>query len=195
MKPRPRSMARAIPAALVGCLVLAASTLAKEAPADAPSRSQGEEAYLVVHSVLESPRCRNCHPIGDAPLHGDIGVPHTMNVTRSSPPSGLPCTTCHRSENGKAPGSPPGVPNWHMPSLEHPMVFQGKSPHELCVQLKDPSLNGGRSGEALAEHMRHDPLVLWGWAPGPGRTVPRVSHEAFAKAAATWVREGMPCPP
>jgi hypothetical protein len=118
-----------------------------------------------------------------------------MNVTRQSPPSGLPCTTCHRAANGTAPGSPPGVPGWHMPSREMPMVFQGKSPHDLCEQLKDPARNGGRSGEALAEHMGHDPLVLWGWSPGPGRSAPRVPHDVFAKAAETWVHEGMPCPP
>jgi hypothetical protein len=188
-----RSPLRRVSAVALLALPVLVGTITREAPAEGPSR--GEAAYLVVHEVLVSPRCRNCHPVGDAPLHGDQGVPHSMNVTRASPPAGLPCTTCHRAANGTSLGSPPGVPGWRMPSREMPLVFQGKSPHELCEQLKDPARNGGRSGEALVEHMGHDPLVLWGWSPGPGRSTPRVPHEVFAKAAETWVHEGMPCPP
>lgn len=170
-----------------------ALTFAWRAPAQ--SVPEGEAAYLVVHRVLTSPRCQNCHPIGDAPLHGDVGVAHSMNVTRKSPESGMPCTTCHRAKNGTTPGSPPGVlPEWRMPSREHPLVFQGKTPHELCEQLKDPERNGGKSLPGLVEHVEHDTLVLWGWAPGPGRTVPPVSHQTFVKAMETWTKAGAPCP-
>ncbi len=184
---------RAPLALLVAGLVLAGATHTRTSPADAPS--PGEVAYGTLHAVLLSPRCRNCHPQGDAPLHGDDGAPHSMNVSRASPPAGLPCTTCHRTQNGKIPGSPPGVPNWHMPPKDMPLVFEGKRPRELCEQLKDPTRNGGRVGDAVIEHLRHDPLVLWAWAPGPGRAPPPVSHAAVVKAAQTWVEAGMPCPP
>ena len=168
---------------------------APTAPTAAQGQGEGETAYLVVHRVLMSPRCMNCHPSGDAPLHGDVPVPHTMNVTRKSSESGMACTTCHRAKNGTREGSPPGVfPEWRMPTREHPLVFQGMSARGLCEQLKDPARNGGKTLAALVEHVGHDSLVLWGWAPGPGRTLPPVSHEAFVKAFETWVKTGAPCP-
>ena len=52
------------------------------------------------------------------------------------------------------------------------MVFQGRTPGELCRQLKDPKLNGGKTGEQIVEHISKDPLVLWAWNPGEGRTMP-----------------------
>lgn len=164
-------------------------------PAPADDAPTGTAAYMVVYRVLQSPRCRNCHPAGDAPLHGDEGLPHSMNVSRKSVEAGLQCTTCHRQKNGAVPHSPPGVsPEWKMPGRTHPMVFEGKSAHDLCEQLKDPSKNGGKSLPELAEHLGHDPLVLWGWAPGPGRTVPPVPHAEMARAAKAWIDAGAPCP-
>ncbi len=200
--------ARALGAGLLAALTL--GSLVSPAPADEPEKSPrveaarpvsiadvaaGEAAYLVIHRVLLSPRCMNCHPSGDAPLHGDVAVPHSMNVSRKSVEAGLVCTTCHRSKNGAVPHSPPGVtPEWRMPTRDQPMVFQGKSPHDLCEQLKDPARNGGKSLSELAEHMGHDPLVLWAWAPGPGRSVPPIPHAELARAAETWTHAGAPCP-
>jgi hypothetical protein len=50
-----------------------------------------------------------------------------------------------------------------------------------------------RTGEAVVEHMKTDPLVLWGWNPGAGRTTPPLSHEKLVEALDAWVRAGMPC--
>jgi hypothetical protein len=46
--------------------------------------------------------------------------------------------------------------------------------------MKDPTSNGGRrTGEEVIEHMKSDPLVLWAWSPGGGRTTPPLSHPVF----------------
>src|SRR5229473_1575219 len=53
---------------------------------------------------------------------------------------------------------------------------------------------GRRAGEAVIEHMKSDPLVLWAWNPGAGRTTPPLSHEKLVEALEAWVSAGMPCP-
>ncbi|HWN70773.1 MAG TPA: hypothetical protein VNM90_24195, partial [Haliangium sp.] len=130
----------------------------------------GRAAFDDVFRVLLSPRCRNCHPAGDAPLHGDAGVPHAMNISRRSAEVGLACTACHRERNSAIPGAPPGAPGWHLPGRETPMVFEGHTPASLCQQLKDPAATGGRDLDDLVDHVEHDPFVLWGWQPGSGRS-------------------------
>ncbi len=158
------------------------------------SEEDGARHFVEIARVLQSPRCRNCHPSGDAPLHGDTASPHSMNVSRVSVASGLGCTTCHRSENQEAEHAPPGVPGWRMPPADTPMVFEGLTPAELCARLKDPKKNGGRSPEALRDHMDHDALVLWAWSPGAGRTVPPLTHDALMTHVKRWVEAGAPCP-
>jgi len=165
---------------------------AKEAqPRTAPKT--GEEAFIAIASVLQSPRCMNCHPMGNAPLNGDDSVAHRMNISRDSL-KGLQCNTCHRNENGKTPHSPPGVPGWRLPDPEMPLVFQGHTPHSLCEQMKDPKRNGNRTLPALREHLEHDPLVLWAWSPGPGRTTPPLSQAELVAAVDLWIAKGAPCP-
>ena len=154
----------------------------------------GKEAFGTVYKVLMSPRCMNCHPKGDAPLQYDDSRPHGQNITRLSENNGVPCATCHREKNGTRPGQPPGAPHWHLPPKDVPMVFEGKTPKQLCEQLKDPKQTGGRNVQALIEHVDKDALVLWGWTPGPGRTPVPVSHEQFVEAMKVWASVGAPCP-
>ena len=170
--------------ALAGAALLAEPRAAATDPAD----------FSPIARVLLSPRCMNCHPAGDAPLNGDRGAKHRMNITRASADAGLPCTTCHRGANAPVEHGPPGVPNWRMPPKEHPMVFEGKTPHDLCVALKDPAQNGGKTLAQLEEHFAKDPIVLWGYDPGPGRTVPPVPHEELVHYVTRWVAAGGPCP-
>jgi len=166
--------------------VVVSSPLAADDPALA--------AFGTVYRVLESPRCRNCHPKGDAPLQFDDGRPHGQNISRRSDANGLTCSTCHRAQNGTRPGQPPGAPSWRLPPAATPMVFEARTPAELCAQLKDPAQTGGRDLHALFEHVDKDPLVLWGWSPGPGRTPVPVPQDAFARAFETWIDAGAPCP-
>ena len=39
-----------------------------------------------------------------------------------------------------------------------------------------------------------DPLVLWGWDPGPGRAPVSTSHEELVRALELWVAGGCGCP-
>jgi hypothetical protein len=151
--------------------------------------------FAPIYKVLESPRCQNCHPAGDAPHAGDAGMRHRMNVSRRSPDAGLQCTTCHRAKNASFNHGPPGVVGWRMPPAERPLSFEQRSPHELCVELKDPQKNGGKSLADLHEHFAKDPLVLWAWDPGPGRTAPPLSHADLLKQVDAWIAAGAPCPP
>lgn len=74
------------------------------------------------------------------------------------------------------------------------MIFQGRTPGELCRQLKDPKQNGGRTGEQVIDHIDEHSLVLWGWNPGAGRTIPKMSHKEFSEKMHEWVKKGAACP-
>ena len=74
------------------------------------------------------------------------------------------------------------------------MVFEGLDAKTLCEQLKDPARNGGKDLNALVHHVSTDPLVLWGWSPGPGRTPVPVAHAEFVAAFKGWAGAGAPCP-
>lgn len=155
------------------------------------------QAFAKVYSVLMSPRCMNCHPVGDIPLQGDDSHLHTMAPKRGEDGKGLyamKCSNCHQPKNVPGVHTPPGNPKWHMPPADMKMVFQGKSPHELAKQLVNPEKNGHKSMEDLKEHV-HDTLVVAGWHPGEGRTLPPLSYEEFKAAWLTWIEKGAYAPP
>jgi hypothetical protein len=88
----------------------------------------------------------------------------------------------------------PWVPHWHMPPLTMRMVFEGKSPSDLCRQLKDSQQNGGMTVKAAIEHLEADPLVLRGSVPGDGRSTPPLSHAEFVQKMREWIDKGAACP-
>ena len=155
------------------------------------------KAFMKVYSVLMSPRCMNCHPSGDIPLQGDDSHLHTMNPERGKEGKGIysmKCANCHQPENTPGLHMPPGNPNWHLPPADMKMIFQGRTAHQLAKQIMDPNQNGHKNTEKLIEHA-DDGLVLAGWDPGEGRTVPPMSHEEFKKAWITWIVKGGYAPP
>ncbi len=157
----------------------------------------GKRGFLEVVKVLQSPRCLNCHPAGDRPLQGDQSKPHAQNISRATVAAGVTCQTCHQERNSEyvgVAGGPPGAPKWGLPPAEMPMVFQGKTATQICEQMKDPKQNHGKSLAQLMEHAASDPIVLWGWAPGGKRTLPPLSHDAFAAAFRAWVDSDGACP-
>ncbi len=177
--------------------VIAVAVRADDRQPTAAQIAAGKRAFVDVAKVLQSPRCRNCHPIGDAPLQGDSGRRHAMFISRASTEAGLPCATCHQTRNSEAvgvAGGPPGAPSWDLPPKAFPMVFQGKTVTALCEQLRDPERNHGKTLAQLLDHVAHDALVLWGWSPGGQRTKPPLAHDAFVAAFATWVAGGGACP-
>jgi hypothetical protein len=180
--------------------VAMADTPSSPPPGGAPTAdaiAAGKRAFPDIARVLQSPRCQNCHPSGNAPLQTDRGRPHAMNISRLTVAAGVPCATCHQTRNADQlgiVGGPPGAPRWGLPPAETPMIFEGRTVSALCEQLRDPERNGHRSLPALLEHVAHDPLVLWGWKPGGKRTLPPLDHDAFVAAFTTWVASGGACP-
>ncbi len=183
--------------AIVTTFLLACSGAAFSAGTTSSDSAASARAFASAYKVLLHPRCMNCHPAGDSPLVGDQSMPHPMNVTRGPGgmgKNGLWCSTCHQDQNVPGVHTPPGGPGWQLPPSDIPMVFETRTPRQLCEQLKDPARNGQRSLQEILEHVRTAPLVLWGWTPGGGRTPVPVSHEEFVKQMSEWVEKGASCP-
>jgi hypothetical protein len=163
----------------------------------AQQRDGSMRAFEPIAAVLSSPRCANCHIPDDAPLQGDEGRVHAMSVRRGSDGRGTPamrCTNCHQDTNSPVLHAPPGAPDWRLPPAATPMAWKGLTAGEQCRMLKDTSRNGNKTLRELIEHVGHDRLVLAGWSPGPGRTLPPISHDAFVEHFRTWVDSGAVCP-
>ena len=150
------------------------------------------EAFMQVYKVLMSPRCMNCHPAGDHPLQGDDSHMHIMNVQRGKNGKGiyaLKCANCHQPENTPGLHTPPGNPKWQLPPANMKMVFQGRTPHQLALQIMDYKQNGHKNKEQLLEHAR-DTLVKAGWNMGEGRKPPPLSYDSFLVVWDTWINKG-----
>ena len=133
--------------------------------------------FTEVGKVLTHPRCVNQPPVERGP--DGLGLP------------AMRCPICHQQANFE-PARVPGNPIWHLAPRE--MAWEGKTLGEICAQIKDPARNGGRSLEALVEHIGTDHLVGWAWAPGYGRRpAPGTQKEAGALVEA-WVKTGAVCP-
>jgi hypothetical protein len=86
----------------------------------------------------------------------------------------------------------PGNPRWSLAPIE--MAWEGKTPGEICRQIKDPARNGGRDLALLHEHVAKDELVAWGWRPGAGRQPAPGSQEQFGAIVQAWIDTGAECP-
>jgi hypothetical protein len=155
------------------------------------------KAFMSVYKVLMSSRCMNCHPSGESPLQGDDSHIHTMNVKRGADGKGLyaaRCSNCHQAENTAGLHMPPGNPKWALPPTKTKMVFQGRTPRQLALQILDPKQNGGRTKAQIIDHMANDDLVGWAWHPGDGRKLPPMSRPAFAAQVRLWIAKGAYAP-
>lgn len=156
-----------------------------------------QKAFLQVYSVLMSPRCMNCHPAGDIPLQGDDSHLHLQGVKRGPDGKGLyalRCGNCHQLHNLPGLHMPPGNPKWALPPTNMKMIFQGRTPHQLALQLIDKKRNGGKSIEALVDHITNDSLVLSGWTPAEGLSQPPLTHQQFVKVFNQWINKGAVSP-
>lgn len=184
--------------------------IAIKALAETPSLDKAASiaAFNDVYKVLMHPRCRNCHPSGDAPLQGDTGTPHAFNVKRGADGSGdlIKCGACHQANNLDAPHLPPGAPHpasakkaegeprWRLPAAKMPLVFEGRTPRQLCLQLLNKKTNGNLDHEKLMEHAKEDTFITWGWNPGEGRPPAPGSHAEFVARFSDWLSKGAACP-
>jgi hypothetical protein len=186
--------------ALLGLAALVAACAASRTHqhGDAHARASAHSSsWDTIYDVLQHPRCVNCHPSDGIPKQGDDGRAHAQLV--QSGPEGrgrfaMRCDACHQAHNLEGEHLPPGAPNWHLPDPAMPLVFAGRERGELCRQLRDPAQNGGKTPAQLLEHMAHDPLVLWGWSPGRGRTPVPTPHADFVAAVRAWVASDCDCP-
>jgi hypothetical protein len=193
------ALIRTVTLAILGIalVIFAIANLHAAPDRPAPDAAASAKAFLEVHKVFTSPRCQNCHPAGDAPLQGDDSHVHLQNVKRGKDGHGVSamrCETCHQTTNLAGDHMPPGNPKWGLPSPEHKMVFVGRTPAELCRQLKDPKQTGGRSLRQLLEHVADDELVAWGWNPGDGRALPPLSRSDTVAQMKIWIDGGAACP-
>ena len=163
-----------------------------DAIADRTERSRalfGEASRVLLH-----PRCINCHPAGDTPHQGMQLALHDPPIVRGPADRGVAgneCTTCHQDRNQEL-TRVPGAPEWHLAPIE--MAWVGKTPRQLCEQLKDPQRNGGKTLAQIVDHTAHDKLVAWGWAPGANREPAPGTQQQFGALVAAWVETGAHCP-
>lgn len=151
-----------------------------------------------IGKVLTNPRCMNCHPAGDHPLQGDDSHEHVPPIWRAE--TGhfeVNCSGCHSGKNfslheAATYRSIPGHPRWGFAPLS--MAWEGKSLGDICRQLKDVQLNGGRDLAALQEHIAKDDLVAWGWNPGEGRKPAPGSQQVAGELVQAWIDSGAECP-
>ncbi len=153
--------------------------------------------FVEMSKVMLHPRCANCHPVTGGPTQGDDMHPHEPPVVRGAGigAAGMECFTCHGEKNvefASMEGSIPGANPWHLPPES--MGWAGKTPAELCVQIKDENLNGGRTLADLVEHNGGDHLVNWAWNPGEGRTSAPGDQDTLGALTAAWADAGGHCP-
>lgn len=189
-------------ALMMGILAVSAETAALSgqlATAESFSRitdnaERSAAIFTELGKVLTSPRCVNCHPASDRPRQGNDSHPHQPPVERGADGLGLPamrCSNCHQNANFD-PGRVPGNPNWHLAPRE--MAWEGKTVREICLQIKDPARNGGRSVNDLIDHIGKDTLVGWAWAPGFGRSPAPGTQQIAGALVEAWAHSGAACP-
>ena len=160
----------------------------------AVSAAESLKAWDKIVTVLEDPRCLNCHQV-NSPRQGDTSRLHVPLVVRGEDNMGVPgmrCTTCHSQTGNNPTSGVPGAPAWSLAPLE--MNWQGLSSGEICQQVRDPKRNGNRNAEQLVHHFAEDELVGWGWNPGAGRTPVSMPRDELTQHVKTWLAGGSECP-
>jgi hypothetical protein len=182
-------------AASIAILIFVPRTTGNE---KATAKSYGENdsvaAWEKVATVLQHPRCLNCHQL-QSPLQGDgrrVHIPHVVRGKEDSGVGAMRCGNCHNDMGNNDTSRVPGGPHWKLAPVS--MLWQGLSVGDLCRAVKDPARNGNRTGAMIVEHMETEPLVLYGWNPGRGREPVPMPHEELVKQSKIWVDGGMACP-
>lgn len=200
MRPVDRSLLMAAAAGLAVGLATAGLAVRPSQGQTAPAAAREAAAqahFLRAATVLQHPRCMNCHTSTDFPRQGDGERRHIMQVRRGAADAGapaLPCSSCHQRQNG--PSGVPGSEVWHLAPLR--MAWEGLSAGAICRSLTDPA-RGGMTHEKLIEHLATDHLVAWAWDPGLDlagrpRATPPLSHQDFVETIRQWVANGAACP-
>ena len=151
MSGRKITMSRIAFVAASGWLFLLAMRAPGEGPVAPRDPMAAAAAFEALAPALRNPRCMNCHSTGDCPRQGNDSHRHTMDVRRGPDGNGVnavKCSTCHQDHNTVGARTPPGAPDWHLPSPAMPMIWEGLTDRQLCELLKDPKQNGNRTRRA-----------------------------------------------
>jgi hypothetical protein len=151
-------------------------------------------AWTNIVTVLENPRCLNCHQV-ESPRQGDSRRLHVPLVVRGEDNmgvTGMRCTTCHSQTGNNPTSGVPGAPGWSLAPLEQ--NWQGVSSGDICRQLRDPKRNGNFDADRMITHFGEDELVGYGWHPGPGRTPVPMPRAELVEHVKTWLAGGSECP-
>jgi len=184
-----------VAAACGSCTAFAADLRTPDSFSGIADRAERSRAlFAEAGKVIRSPRCLNCHPVGERPTQGADMHPHSPLVVRGADDKGaigMRCTTCHQSANFES-SSVPGHPLWHVAPKS--MAWQQRSLGQICAQLKDTRRNGGKTMAQIHEHMASDSLVGWAWVPGGTREPAPGTQAQFGALIAAWIETGAACP-
>ena len=150
------------------------------------STERSRALFTEAAKVLLHPRCVNCHPADGQPRQGDHSIMHSPPIWSGDDGRGvaaMECVSCHQASNYNE-QKMPGAKDWHLAPSS--MVFLGRNAAQVCAGLKDPKRNGGRTIEKVVEHVAHDGLVAWGFAPGVGRNPAPGTQPLLAGLLAAW---------
>jgi hypothetical protein len=175
----------------LACL-LAAAGAAQTTSGDGTAVAAFERIVPVLHNA----RCMNCHSTGNFPRQGDDSHPHTMQVRRGPDGHGVnavQCSTCHQEHNMPGLHMPPGAPDWHLPSPDMPMVWEGPTDRQLCGLLKNPAQSGHRTVQQIVAHMTTSSGAR-GVASGGGPKSCSDATEEFVANVKDWAAGGAVCP-
>jgi hypothetical protein len=103
----------------------------------------------------------------------------------------MECAACHQDRNLEL-ARVPGAPNWHLAPPE--AAWSGRTPEQICEQLKDAHRNGGKTLQQIVDHAAHDELVAWGWNPGHDREPAPGSQQIYGQLMQGWLDTGAHCP-
>lgn len=159
-----------------------------------PSAADSLAAWDKIATVVQNPRCLNCHQV-NSPLQGDeqrLHVPLVVRGEDNMGATGMRCTNCHSQTGNNLTTGVPGAPHWSLAPLEQ--NWQGLSAGDICRQIRDPERNGNRNAEQLVSHFTEDHLVGWGWNPGPGRKALPMPRAELTEHLKTWLAGGSECP-
>ena len=175
--------------------VLVAGALTLCAPlVHAADKDRGLRAFAAMMKVMAHPRCLNCHQ----DTHPRVRTGRRIHLPRLKigddgfGVGGNRCSICHSDENNLLTRIP-GAAGWRMPP--YTMSWNGLQPGDICENIKDKEMNGGRDLAGLIDHLEHDTLVIWAWSPGTPRQPAPTSHREFVDLTRAWVASGAPCPP
>lgn len=184
-----------------------AETTQIEPPAEGSvTTEKALEAWSRIFEVTSHPRCSNCHvgpsniPMWSGPNYGKAR-PHGMNINAGESRIGAEtvlCSTCHTTKSEdwqKANETPHAAPrvamDWRLAPVE--AEWFGKTSVEICNQLRDPERNGDRTYLEIAEHLDHDLILHWAWAPGGGREPAPYDLQSHLNDILIWGVGGQPC--